>query len=545
MTRPQWLLNELSRILYDGSPSACRKKLHLLDQLDGAHLRTATSFRQLHRLCLFLMAYPCSLQHYRKAEQVLRGLAGRIPNLPATLRLRLENSALPGSTCTVSLSYHLVSRFNREATLSLRLFSVDASAEETESALSVVLPPLLFAAVADRHLSARRQLQLLLTHGKDALGQLLSWFEAAELPASHKELVWQQLKVYVHFAVPGSAYLPLNRQAPVYLHRQGLLRQAATGRQSRLVKIPLTAAQQDELVFRARLALASRQRETDPITYADVRKTELFDAGRGLHIALFYMLHEHRLPLETYVGYLIVKNEIPMAYGGSWMFQWRARTGIHVFSEFRGGESAWAFFRVLRLYHQRFGVTQFVADPFQLGYGNADGIRSGAYWFYHRLGFRLTDPGLRRLAELEEEAISRDRRHRTAAAVLRRFAASSVELRLHARKKSPDPRQFAERLLQGGQRQAGAAASPRLLHRRLIGQLGERNLRRWPDAEREAFYRMAPLLRVVNWQLFSPKEKGEILQLIRRKGSDDEAAFVTGTQESPAWQKLLDHLLSQ
>jgi hypothetical protein len=48
----------------------------------------------------------------------------------------------------------------------------------------------------------------------------------------------------------------------------------------------------------------------------------------------------------------------------------------------------WFFAQLLRLYHSAFDVDRFEAGNYQVGYGNPEGLRSGAYWFYDRLGFR-------------------------------------------------------------------------------------------------------------------------------------------------------------
>ena len=58
-----------------------------------------------------------------------------------------------------------------------------------------------------------------------------------------------------------------------------------------------------------------------------VRNTRLFNCGRGLAIALFGIKKERRLSLESYIGYMAFKNNIPVAYGGGWILVNAARSG--------------------------------------------------------------------------------------------------------------------------------------------------------------------------------------------------------------------------
>jgi hypothetical protein len=86
---------------------------------------------------------------------------------------------------------------------------------------------------------------------------------------------------------------------------------------------------------------------------------------------------------------------VPLAYGGAWIFPGTSKVGINVFPALRGGESAWFFAQLLRLYRQRFGVDRFEAENYQLGHNNPDGLKSGAYWFYYRHG---VPPGTKEVA---------------------------------------------------------------------------------------------------------------------------------------------------
>ena len=185
---------------------------------------------------------------------------------------------------------------------------------------------------------------------------------------------------------------------------------------------------QEEIIDVARATLAARARETDPVTFANPAETKLFRLERGVDIALFGMQPARRLPIESYFGFVAARNRIPIAYGGGWVFFGRCEIGVNLFEEFRGGESAVIFAQVLRAYRQHYRVRQFLVDPYQFGKDNTEAIRSGAFWFYYRLGFRPTDPALWRLADQEFGRIHAQHGYRSPARTLRRFTASKLFL---------------------------------------------------------------------------------------------------------------------
>ena len=67
-------------------------------------------------------------------------------------------------------------------------------------------------------------------------------------------------------------------------------------------------------------------------------------------------------------------------------------------------------------------MTAFSIDPYQIGYENAEGIESGAFWFYRKLGFRPTRPEIMKLVLREEKKLASRSRYRTSAATLRKLA---------------------------------------------------------------------------------------------------------------------------
>lgn len=311
--------------------------------------------------------------------------------------------------------------------------------------------------------------------------------------------------------------------------------------------LPVRAARR--LVDTARAVLAVRGRETDPTTHANPAEVTLLRLDRGVDVALFGMVPARRLPVESYFGFMAARNRVPVAYGGGWVFMGRCEIGVNIFDTFRGGESAFIFSQVLRAYRQHFHVRRFVVDPYQFGQDNPEAIRSGAFWFYDRLGFRSRDEGARRLADAERARRATDRTYRSRPAILRRLAKAGLELSLvpsdrvaggnHAPDRAtPDVvrvglaiTELIGRRYRGDRTRAEAAALR--LARRVLDIRDLRDLRdmdAWPPGERSAFRELAVLLLAIDdVRSWSGAERRALLRLLRRKGARRERPYALAT----------------
>jgi hypothetical protein len=123
---------------------------------------------------------------------------------------------------------------------------------------------------------------------------------------------------------------------------------------------------------------------------------------------------------------MIYKNGVPIGYfEGLSLFE-RMESGFNLYYTFRDGETAWLYARTLNVMHHFAAVTAFSLDPYQIGFENEEGIESGAFWFYRKLGFRPTDPDVLQLALKEEEKIRTRKGYRTSTSTLRKLARSPM-----------------------------------------------------------------------------------------------------------------------
>jgi hypothetical protein len=170
-------------------------------------------------------------------------------------------------------------------------------------------------------------------------------------------------------------------------------------------------------------------REIDPVTYLDKQRVKLFHLENGLSMAIGGMYPERQLPLQSYVSNTLFKNGYPISYGGAWVFGKQALFALNIFEEYRGGESKYVMTQILRVYRQLFGISYFEEEPYQ--FGNEDALMSGAFWFYHKFGFRSLDKTINQLAEKEVLKIKKDKNYKSSLNVLTQLAAGYIALHLH------------------------------------------------------------------------------------------------------------------
>ena len=282
----------------------------------------------------------------------------------------------------------------------------------------------------------------------------------------------------------------------------------------------------------AMASLAVRHRETIHFNGANPGEIYLADAGEDVSIAVFGLLPDFRYPLECTMGFLIISNGVPVGYGGSSIVFRQVNSGINIFDEYRGSEAAFLWTQVMRVYHSLVGCTRFIANAYQFGEDNTEALKSGAFWFYYRLGFRPVLSSVRQLAAREADRIRRSRKYRSSTATLRQLASCDMHLLLPGSKASE---LFDEQWLSTSSMLATAAlaaaecrtheAAADQVASQLAGDLAIRNLDRWSAEERRAFRRIAPLVSAAAPGTWSSDERRALHELLRAKGGDRELAY--------------------
>jgi hypothetical protein len=367
------------------------------------------------------------------------------------------------------------------------------------------------------------------------------------LHESLKEIVYQQLKIFVCWKLDHPAFSRTFVSIPVKkIFCTTNLSRSFTGEallREPVKAVQLRAADKVKLTDIMKASLAFYYRETDPFTFADPAATSLFEMGNGLTIVLAGMNKNKRLSLESYIGYMAFKNGVPVAYGGGWIWGQRCKIGLNIFPPFRKGESAWIFCQVLRLYHQFYKVNQFIVRPYQFGKANPEGIRSGAFWFYYKLGFRPCSPHLFKLAESEWGKKQAGLQYRTRPEILKKFTAANLEWLTDNKSL---PRFGADELsaaiskqinkMYHGSRAAAISASSKMIQR-VFSRADLRAVNLLPAAVKDNFLLLCLFIRDIS--LWGQEEKSKLVRVWTLKAGGKERDHILQLQRHQRlWQSL-------
>lgn len=517
----------------------------LLQVLASAGFNNSKLILEYHQLLLFLCAYPRSKNSLLLAEKELCRLATLAKEIYVGKnegrRRQLENAGIANTQLNVSFSFHLVKWLLEEFHDDVLLFSIDADDVTIEQVLCACLPDVERDLIADKMLSPLHMIQRLKGGQQSDLEFLVQFFSNADIIAEAKDALWDSLKIFISWKLNEEApSLTNGRSSPrkIFFHRNQLLKKFNWQKEIQKPVDTLYKLSQEEkkrIVTVGRGVLAMFQRETDPVTYAQQEDVEFFDMGRGIDMALYPMISQRRLPLESYIGYIAFKNRIPVAYGGGWIFLHRSKIGINVFPAFRGGESAFLFCQVLRLYHHHYNVKKFIVEPYQVGKNNTEGLKSGAFWFYYRFGFKPSTEKLQGLAAKEFEKILAEKNYRTPLSIMKQLANSNFELNLSPEKKfvDADPLKISEAVTHfindrfgGNRNEANEWALTKL-----FSELNIRDFPSWSPGEIRAFNNLSLAACAINdVSHLNDRDRNTLLKLLRLKGGKHERDFILASQ---------------
>lgn len=373
-------------------------------------LKQARALIRQHDALLFQATFPKSAAELHEAQVGLHALATQVAALPRASKLAdaLANTGIAGSdmasTYSLAATRWLIDRYGH----AVQLAYLEAEPHDAMALLDRALDPVEREGLVDKGLRWPAWVrQHLGPHKRERLRRLVALVERLPGDGRTREAAWAQLQVFVRWRMaaqaPGLTQGRFGRNRP-HTHEEGYVRQftpAMAWAQAAPRPVHLTEADRAHLADLGRGVMLSLLRETDFFTDVDPTQLECWDMGRGIQIALYSMVPERKLTLESYIGYLLFKNHVPVAYGGSWILGPQAAFGVNVLPPYRGGESALVVCQLLRLYAWRFRLSTLRVEASQIGRDNKDGIASGSFWFYWRLGFRPEQAELTALAETE------------------------------------------------------------------------------------------------------------------------------------------------
>ena len=391
-------------------------------------------------LLLFLAAHPGDSMTLFQVEKNMQALSSQLKAQKAHRRVDADNTGLPFTNIVTVFSHDLLVWMLTLKEWSVSIDSYTKDAKELAEVIKFSLP-----GIERDRTSLGYDLKGLLKALQVKESGLLP-FIASQLSEFNeqpilKDSLFESLGIYLKV---NSKQAELSKfynrflQKEVFFHDEILKRFDAEQLLNAALPEPepLSGDEQVQLMSVIRTSLVLTARETDPSTFMQLSSLRLYALERGVSVAIYGMTENRQLPLESYVGFTLFKNGFPCAYGGSWVFGKRALFGMNIFEQFRGGESGFIMCQLLRVYRQAFGVSVFEVEPYQFGKDNPDGIKSGAFWFYYKYGFRPQDKTLRKLAESEKKKISEQKGYFSSHKTLERFTESYLELAFESAKQT-------------------------------------------------------------------------------------------------------------
>lgn len=538
MVSPSSALRRLRQLRSRFDPDAAREKLSLVRLLKAAHLRTANEVARLHDALCFIRAYPDDPELLVEAEKVLRGFDDRRD-------LELHREALADTGIAGTPIYY---RFYWQTAQWLfarwpESVSIDWQEWDNRDDLDSLWPLLLSypatEAFESLSLSPRQWIERLKRPQDTDAAFLIRSFARWRVEDAVREKTYDDLDVPLVLApTKGSPSRTHSKRKPDKIEFGFSAWRPGVPHSTEIRRAPMSVhaaspAEGKKLIDLARVQMITRGRDLYAFMNADPNDVRVVSCEGGLQFLCYGLRPSRRTLLEAMYVFLILRNGVPIGYTQAATLMRSAEINFNIFDEFRGTEASRIFVRTLAMVHQLFGSDAFVINTHQLGEGNREAIKSGAFWFYYKHGFRPRDPQVRRLARTERARKKADPSHRSSASTLRMLAKEDLYLFLGKQRADlvntlPLDKigLVAAKVLEhhvGAAQSNGTRSCTTLAN----GLLGYRPTGRLPAGPRIAWERWSPLvLALPGVNRWSPANRRALADLINAKGGRRESDFV-------------------
>ena len=518
-----------------------KERQGLLESIAKSTIKTAPDIKRLHDCLCFARAFPDNQEIHQIVSLWLQDFESVVSRLGKRERTILSDSGIAGTDLYYAFSFEVASWMARHFP---GIVSVDWPELEDTGRLDELLDHLIESsetdyfdsgwvdarewldiATANQSATTFDWLMMQTSERKQHTQFLTSLYNAAEVPLCCELSRTMLSKSGNTLVVDGAHYRSGAMKGRVSFAKREI------GRKVNRIK-KLDASEGQRLLNVAMSSLAVRHRETAHFNYANPGDVYLADVGKGIAIGVTGLASEYRYPLECTLGFLVLSNGVPIGYGGASVIFNQANTGINIFDEYRGSEAAWLWVQVMRVFRELCGCNRFIANPYQFGGDNTEALKSGAFWFYYRLGYRPVDSAIRKLARQEFIKVQGRKGYRSPVATLKRLATCDMHLVLPGARQSEffDESWFESCSLLATQEIAKTGELSRkkalqAISRRTMKDLGLRSIKSWSRNEQAAFVRFCPIVAAADPGNWSSSEKKALVRIMRAKGGKSEVDY--------------------
>jgi len=557
------LIDSLASLKFAFSPKEASAKAEIIKILSSRDILNPKLILKYHEALCFLQAYPDNPEIKRLADSELAGFADRVGYYKGYYGDDDEGIEDEGLVDTVIrypynfiMSRWLVERYGNDIDIDWEYY-----AENERDPLSGMLN--IFAlyvendGVDDEDLTTEEWVKSALGEGQTALSWLLNKLDNLKCSFDVKQYIYDNSELMLRWKIGKSKAartLAMTPRTAIYYQKTPMKKRHFDLRhmaRSKPPRITLLSEKEGSKVIETQIhALLPRHRELYPTLYANPSEVYRTSPGKGLEIYMVGMKAENRMPLETNYSGLLIKNGVPIGYAIAVLLFERCEIAINVFDTFRSGEASIIFNHFFKVYYHHFGGRAFIMRKWQLGHENEEGLQSGSFWFYYKLGFRSTDPDVANFAESEAARLKKDRSYRCDIKTLRKLALSDMLVDLRPRPR----RRFRELPISGiGMAVTGMIARDfggdsgkalRSAGEKVISALEITDFGRWSKSDRLQFERLCPLLALIeDLSRWSKNEKKGLIVIIKSKGAKREKKYVALMQKHKKLQAALARLV--
>jgi hypothetical protein len=545
MDKPAKKISKLFSIRNQYGNEYSAKKLQLLGELASVPVKSKKAIECYNDCLLFLIAHPDNKQVHESASRALQQLHDYIRS-HKKIRESLYNSGIICTELCAAFSFEIVKWIRKTQPENIRLNSFEADDGHIKYIVSAVLPKVESEILQDANAGWKEWIMKSLKKEENLLDALITVFDSADMRPEVRDELWNSLGMNVEISFSSDTCLP-GSLTDLYYHRSSLKKDFKQKRpETKPIRVTLSESDAEKIIECGRMILVRHLREIEPVTFTAPRLVSYYMLPRGISVALMGMVAERRHPIDSYIGYVVFRNGLPISYAGSWILFDSARIGLNIFPAFRGGESRYVFEQVMELHRKIYHLNRFSVDPYQIGKQNDEGIKSGAFWTYYHTGFRPILETQKKLAEEEQHKIKTIKGYRSQRSVLKVLADSRLELVMQNKAVRFDAGDLS-------------IAYSNILKNKYNN---DRKL-----AEKKSFAKLADLLLVKNrdeekmnfilknWcvLIFGKQQdlrnniglKKMLKKLFELKAEGDEEAYISGLQKEGSLRKLLKEIVKE
>jgi hypothetical protein len=544
MNNSTTLISQLFSIRNQYGIKFSSQKMNLLNELYNKSVKSRKALRSYYDTLLFLIAYPDNKSIYRLALQSLQQLNSYIHS-HENIRAGLFNSGITNTGLCAAFSFEIVKWLRKRYSENIKLNSFEADDGRIRYILSAVMPKVESEILQDANATWKSWLTRSMKKDEDILDRFIAVFDEADIRPEIRDELWNAIGINVEINFSFHTSLPDSLITP-YFHRSLIKKKSARlERSANAVKVNFNEKEAEQIIECGRMILVRHLREIDPITFTAAHLVSYYQLPRGLSIALMGMVTERRHPIDSYMGYVVFKNGLPIAYAGSWILFDSGRIGLNIFPSYRGGESQYIFEQVLKVHMEVYHLNRFSVDPYQIGKENSEGIESGAFWIYYRTGFRPIREEQKKIAKTEALRIRTIKGYRSSASVLKKLAGSRLELILQKNPVKFDATDLSiaySNILQNkynnNRKIANEISSTKLANILQLKNYHEEKLR-------FVFKNWCVLLLTYEELRRNSELKKILKKLLQLKTSGNEEEYISELQQAKALRKLVERIVKE